>query len=108
MSTLEVANAARDGDRLAANIFDDAGRVLGLGVANIVSLLDPEVVIIGGGMAAAADLFLQPLKKAMMEYAQPLAARQVKIAVSRLGDSANLMGCARLAWETAAARTRRS
>jgi glucokinase len=108
MSTLEVANAARGGDRLATKIFDDSGRVLGFAVANLVSLFDPEMVIIGGGMAAAADLFLEPLKKAMMEHAQPLAARQVKIAVTSLGDSANLLGCARVAWETVATRTRRS
>jgi glucokinase len=107
MSTLEVANAARRGDRLAAKLFDDSGRVLGFAVANLVSLFDPEMVIIGGGMAGAADLFLQPLKKAMMEHAQPLAARQVKIAVTRLGDSANLLGCARLAWESVGTRTRR-
>ena len=99
--------AARRGDRLAAKIFYDTGRVLGFAVANLVSLFDPEMVIIGGGMAAAADLFLEPLKKATMERAQPLAARQVKIAVTRLGDSANLLGCARLAWETVATRTRR-
>jgi glucokinase len=95
----EVADAARQGDRLARDIFDRAGRLLGLGIANMISLLDPQVVILGGGMAAAADLYLDSLRSGMLERAQPLAARQIKISVSKLGDTANLLGCARLAWD---------
>jgi glucokinase len=95
----DVAAAARVGDRLARRIFEDCGRLLGLAVANLVSLFDPEVVVIGGGMASAADLYLQTLKKEMLRHAQPLAARRVRISVSRLGDKSNLFGCAFLAWE---------
>lgn len=100
----EVAAAARRGDRLALDIFDSAGRLLGFGVANMVSLFDPQIVIIGGGMAGAADLYLDSLRKAMLEKAQPLAARQVKLAMSKLGGRANLLGCARLAWQSLAIR----
>ena len=97
----EVAAAARHGDGLAADILNRAGRLLGFGVANLVSLLDPEVIILAGGMAAVSDLYLGPLQNAMLERAQPLAAQKVKIAVSKLGDKVNLLGCARLAWEPA-------
>ena len=100
----EVAGAAREGDQMALEIFRRAGRLLGFSVANMVSLFDPEVVIIGGGMAGAADLYLDPLRDAMLERAQPLAARQVKLAVSKLGDAANLLGCARLAWQSLGTR----
>lgn len=96
----EVAAAARGGDQMALDIFDRAGSLLGLGVANIVSLFDPEVVILGGGMAGAADLYLDSTRDAMLKGAQPLAAREVKLAVSKLGDRANLLGCARLAWQS--------
>ena len=74
----DVADAARRGDRLAVDIFHRAGRLLGFAVANLVSLLDPEVIILGGGLAAVADLYLGPLKQAMHERAQPLAADKVK------------------------------
>ena len=97
----EVAAAARQGDGLAVDILNRAGRLLGFGVANLVSLLDPEVIILAGGMAAVSDLYLGPLQNAMLERAQPLAAQKVKIAVSKLGDKVNLLGCARLAWEPA-------
>jgi glucokinase len=96
----EVAAIAREGDRMALDIFHQAGRLLGIGVANMVSLFDPEVVIIGGGMAGAADLYLDSLREAMLERAQPLAAPRVKLVVSKLGDAANLLGCARVAWQS--------
>jgi glucokinase len=92
----QVADAARQGDRLARDVFARAGTLLGLALANIISLIDPQVVVLTGGMAEAADLFLDSLRRTMLQRAQPLAARQVRITVSKLGDAANLLGCARL------------
>jgi glucokinase len=94
----EVATAARAGDGLALDVFANAGRFLGYGIANMVSILDPEVVILGGGLSAVADLYLESLRNAMMERAQPVSAKQVRVVVSRLGGKANLLGCARIAW----------
>ena len=96
----DVAAAARSGDGLAVDVFRHAGRLLGYGVANLVSILEPEVIVLGGGMAAVADLYLEPLEQAMLERAQPLAARQVKIVVSTLADTVNLLGCARMIWDS--------
>lgn len=100
----EIAAAAREGDPLALDIFHHAGKLLGFGVGNMVSLFDPEVVIIGGGVAGAADLYLKSLRDAMLERAQPLAAMKVKLVVSKLGDRANLLGCASLAWQSSKMR----
>ena len=96
-SSSEVADAARNGDANAAEIFRVAGRRLGLAVANLVSLLDPQVIVIGGGLAGAADLFVDELKSTALSRTQPLAAKQVRIRVSKLGGDANLMGAARVA-----------
>ena len=71
--------------------------MLGYGVANLVSLFDPEIVVIGGGLAKASDLFLDALRKAVKERAQPIAASRVRIVKSPLGSHANLLGVARLA-----------
>jgi glucokinase len=97
----DVAAAARHGDALALDIFNRAGRFLGYAVANLVSLLDPEIIVLGGGMASVADLYLISLQNSMLERAQPIAAQKVKITVSKLAETVNLLGCARMAWEPA-------
>jgi predicted NBD/HSP70 family sugar kinase len=61
--------------------------------------------VLGGGIGSVADLYLDSLRRAMLERAQPLAARKVTIVASRLGDKVILLGCARLAWESVAVRT---
>jgi glucokinase len=99
INAFEVAEAARRGDALAIEVYLEAGRLLGHGVANLVSLFDPEIVVIGGGLAKASDLFLDALRKATKERAQPIAAQKIKIVTSALGGDANLLGVARLAWE---------
>jgi len=90
----EVALAARRGDMVGIEVYLRAGRLLGYCVANLVSLFDPEIVVIGGGLAGASDLFLDALRRGMKERAQPIAAKKVKVAVSRLGSDANLLGVA--------------
>ena len=95
----EVAAAAHKGDRVAVEVFRRTGSILGYGIANIVSLLDPQVIVLGGGLAVVADLYLDSLRNAMLQRAQPLSAAQVKVVVSRLGEKANLLGCARLAFQ---------
>jgi glucokinase len=107
LTARDVAAAARLGDRLALDIFSTCGEILGRAVANLASLFDPQLIVLGGGMAEVADLYLHVLRRTMRECAQPLVAKQVKVAVSQLGPAANLIGCARLAWERAGAHLRR-
>jgi glucokinase len=104
VSAYEIAEAARRGDALSIEVFLEAGRLLGYGVANLVSLFDPEVVVIGGGLARSSDLFLEALRKSMKEHAQPIASSKVRIVTSKLGGDANLLGVARLAWDAAQQR----
>jgi|SRR5579863_10480125 len=96
-SARDVAEAARRGDQACINIYLEAGRLLGYGVANLVSLFDPEIIVIGGGLAEASDLFLDTLREGVKERAQPIAAGRVRIVTSSLGSRANLLGVARLA-----------
>ena len=92
-----IARLAREHDPFARQIFQRAGKLLGLAVANLISLFDPEVLIVSGGMIASADLFFNTLKETALARCQPLAARQVRIKLSRLGNNAHLLGVARLA-----------
>jgi glucokinase len=92
-----VATAARRGDQAARRVLQEVGTNLGLGVANIVSLLNPEVVVLGGGLAGIGNQLLAPLRKAVRQWGQPLSRRQVRIVISRLGDEAGILGAARYA-----------
>jgi glucokinase len=106
ISSYHVAEAARRGDPLCLKVYREAGRMLGYGVANLVSLFDPELVIIGGGLAGASGLFIAALREAMRERAQPISAKRVRVVTSALGGDANLLGVARLAWNIRAHRQR--
>lgn len=99
-SVQEAVRAAARGNRRAADALREAGRLLGLGTANIISLFNPRVVVLGGGVAAAGNILLQPLRRAARAWSQPLAARQVRIVTTQLGPRALLLGAARAAWET--------
>jgi glucokinase len=96
-----VMEAARREDPLARHTLDAAVIYLAMGVANIVSILNPEMIVLGGGLFQASDLLLEPVRREFKKWAQPLAARQVRIEPSALGESAGLYGAAKLAWDDA-------
>ncbi len=88
---------ARAGDRRARRLLAAAGDALGRGLANLVSILNPAIVILSGGFAeAAGDWLRAPAQRALQRWAQPLAARQVRLVFSRLGPRAPLVGLAGL------------
>lgn len=95
-----VVAAARQGDPLALNLLEETASFLAMGVANIVSLLNPEMIVLGGGLFQAGDILLEPVKREFLRWAQPLAARSVRLELSRLGEDAGLYGAGRLVWES--------
>jgi glucokinase len=103
-SAEQVIRAAREGDEGACGAIAETAHYLGMGVANLVSLLNPEMIVLGGGLMQAHDLFLEPIRNAVGKWAQPISARQVRIEVTQLGENAGLFGAARLAFSGAADR----
>jgi glucokinase len=99
VTALTVVESARTGDPLARHILDTAVIYLAMGVANIVSILNPEMVVLGGGLFQAADLLLEPVRREFKRWAQPLAAKKVRIELSALGENTGLYGAAKLAWD---------
>lgn len=97
-----VAEAARRADPAALEVVAEVVTYLAMGVANIVSILNPEVVVLGGGLFQAADIYLEPVRREFRRWAQPLAARAVRIEPSALGEDAGLYGCGKLSWEALA------
>lgn len=92
-----VTARARLGDPAARALLEETAAWLGMGVANIVSLLNPQMVVLGGGVMGAGDILLEGIRRHMLEWAQPLAGEQVRVELSQLGEDAGLLGAARLA-----------
>jgi glucokinase len=90
--------AGLDGDQLALEVFQQMGKHMGVGLATLVNLIDPEVIIIGGGVANSWQLFERVMRQQVKERAFPDPAARVKITRAELGDDAGLLGAARLAF----------
>jgi glucokinase len=96
MLTTELAH---DGDRAARDVVALAGMYLGIGIANVVNVLNPEVVVIGGGVVGAGDLVLEPARRVVAERALRPSRDQVRIVPTRFGDASGMMGAALLAMD---------
>jgi len=89
-----VAVAARRGDRLAADIVAEAAEYLGIGLANLVNIFNPELIVIGGGLSKMGDMLLKPARKVLKERAFQLPADTVRVVRACLGSDAGIIGAA--------------
>jgi glucokinase len=92
-----VAAAAHEGDRLALEAFERAGRYLGWAVGGLLNLLNPEVVVVGGGVARAGAVLFEPMLEAARATAFPRAWEAARVERAVLDDHAGLVGVAYLA-----------
>jgi glucokinase len=93
-----VTAAARAGDERAQAVFAEIGTWLGLGIASLVAVLDPSVVVVGGGLSAARDLLLDPARIAFENYLTARGHRpEPEIVLAGMGPDAGLIGAADLA-----------
>jgi glucokinase len=97
VTTHGILAAAEAGDSPAQSLLESAGRAMALAVVGIVSLLNPEVVIIGGGLGSAVDSYVDAARQAVAQLAQPVSAVAVRVVRSELGDDAPLLGAAQRA-----------
>lgn len=93
-----VAEAARQGDPAAQNLLDRAGRALGAAMGSFTNMFDPEMIVIGGGVATLGELLMGPAKRAMPSYSFVDMRREVTIAYSSLGSHTGIYGAAALAF----------
>jgi glucokinase len=99
LTSEKVYRAGREGDELAIEVFRRMGVYLGIGLASLINVLNPEIVVIGGGLSNGWDLFEKHMHQQVLERAFPIPARRVKIARAQCGDDAGLLGAARLAFK---------
>lgn len=91
-----VAKAAEEGDPVAKRIFEIIGEYIGIGLTSVINLLNPERVIIGGGVAESGELLLGPIRKTIKERAMVVAGNAVEIVPAQLGNSAGVIGASML------------
>lgn len=88
--------AAEKGNKYAKRIWQETGEYIGIVLAGIVNVLNPELIIIGGGMARAGDLLMKSIGDTVKKRAVPVARERVQIKFSKLGDDAGILGAAAL------------
>jgi len=89
-----VCQAAKRGDRVAIDIFERAGFYLGVGIANLITILSPQMVVIGGGVAQAGELLFAPIRRTVAERVRVTPLEKVKIVPAELGRVAGVVGAA--------------
>ena len=100
ISSKDVYEAAKDGDKLALKIFDFTGRILGEKFADFIEFSAPEAIVLFGGLARAKEFLAAPIQKAMDENVLSLWRGKVKLVFSQLKESdAAILGASALAWE---------
>jgi glucokinase len=93
-----VFDRARRGDRIANRVVADAARALGIGIANVFHLINPEIVVIGGGVSRAGSSLIKPATAHAKEYIFPPLRNKLKVRRAKLGDDGALLGAARHAF----------
>jgi glucokinase len=99
LTAFDTYNAGKTGDALALEVFRRQGFYLGIGLAGLINVLNPEAIVIGGGAAAGWDLFVPEMVKQirLRSYREP--AERARIIRAEWGDDAGILGAARIAFE---------
>ncbi|MEO8572370.1 MAG: ROK family protein [Pyrinomonadaceae bacterium] len=107
-SSKDVFDAAGSGDVVARKAFKTMGRYLGIALASLVDVLNPELIVIGGGAAGGWDFFIEHVESEIHSRAFRHPAMRVKVVRASLGDAAGILGAARVAIDTIEEPARRS
>ena len=97
-----VTELAHDGDPVALDALETVGRALGVGLSSLVNVLNPEVIVIGGGVIAAGEMLLEPARREMRERALLPARDAVRVVAAEFGEEAGMIGAALMAREAVA------
>ncbi|MCX8126941.1 MAG: ROK family protein, partial [Dehalococcoidia bacterium] len=101
ISAETVGEAAGKGDRLAGEVIAAASHYLGIGLANIINIFNPEMIVIGGGVSNLGDMLLRPARDVVNRLAFGLPLESVRIVRSQVGAIAGVLGAAVLVFDKA-------
>ncbi|HFI5249341.1 TPA: ROK family glucokinase [Streptococcus agalactiae] len=97
VTSKDIFIAAEDGDKFANSVVERVSRCLGLAAANISNILNPDSVVIGGGVSAAGEFLRSRVEKYFVTFAFPQVKKSTKIKIAELGNDAGIIGAASLA-----------
>jgi glucokinase len=98
VSARQICELARKRNEFAKRTVDREGLYLGLGLANLIGLFVPDVIVLGGGMMQSADLYLGKIREVIRSGCRFVPAEKTEIVLAALGEEANLIGAA-MAWQ---------
>ena len=99
LTPLRVSEAAADGDPIACAVLEETGVWLGVGLASLANVLDPERIVIGGGVARAGEALFEPARRTLRARAMSVQAAALDVVPAALGNDAAVVGAALLALE---------
>lgn len=99
ISAKMISQAYDLGDQVAMDVMHETGRILGFGLSNVINILNPEVIIVGGGMSDAGDRLLSTVRETTSKHALKLSSSACKIIQAKLGGRAGVIGAATYANE---------
>lgn len=91
-----IDDEAQKGDEMAQDIVRQVGKYVGIGIANLINIFNPEAVIIGGGMSRSGDIFMNSITHSAMVHSRSQAWESVQIIMAKLGNQAGILGSAAL------------
>ena len=89
-----ICDLARAGDEVSAQLVEEVGKALGVVLGSVINLLNPDCIVIGGGVAAAGDILLEPIRQFASRHALPISLGACRIELGRTGNDAGLLGAA--------------
>jgi glucokinase-like ROK family protein len=92
VSAKMVVDAAKAGDELSLNVFNKAVEYVGIGIADLINLFNPELIVIGGGVSMAGDMFFDTIKNVIHKHILQASAKELPIVPVAFGKNAALMG----------------
>jgi glucokinase len=103
INSKDINEARNAGDEFAAEVWDEMARTLAMGCVSYARILDPDRIVLSGGMAAAGDDLLAPVTEYYRQFHWKLTEPQTSIALATLGNDAGVIGSAGVAWQECAA-----
>lgn len=96
ITSKDVVECAVSGDQASQDVLDEVAKYLGLAAANVGNIINPDIIVFGGGVSRAGDIILKPIEKYFKQYAFPRVAESTQLKVASLGNDAGVIGAAGL------------